>query len=193
MKFHRFVFLLLLAVALIGCGAASTPFYSGPDAMLAEVKKLQEQFPGNAKYQLIVFFYEGLSGNIIGVNVKTQPESKMIEVWNYRNTPVKSNRRGTQVNWGSMGSWEKSAERFDEDNGMDFFDLNQIPWAEIPKWIAEAMADMKKRGVSEPEFDGLTLMNSVDGLVAMIDIETMGGGSSLTYMFNMDGRLVSEP
>lgn len=193
MKNSCFGLALLFVVLLSSCGSNESPFYNSKEAMQNQVEKIEKQFTGNVLYKQVTMIYEPNVGNILSVAVKQQPESKMIENWSYVNTPISGRRRGMQLKLGSFGSWNKANEQFETENDLRYFSLKEIPWGEIPKWVSMAAADMIKKGVVEPEMELLTFINNGNGLIALISLQTQGGGSSLSYEFNMEGKLAREP
>ncbi len=193
MKSCFYGFALLFTIILSSCGSNESPFYKSKDDMQKQVDKIEKQFTSNVMYKQVTMMFEPNVGNIIAVMVKQQPESKMIENWSYVNTPISGGRRGVRLKLGSFGSWNKANEEFEKDNSFRDFSLKEIPWGEIPKWVSMAAADMIKKGVAEPEMQLLTFMNNGNGLVALISLQTQGGGSSVRYEFNMEGKLARAP
>lgn len=189
--FYGFAF--LYTILLSSCGSKESPFYKSKEDMQKQVEKIEKQFTGNVQYKQVSMVYEPNVGNILAVMVKQQPESKLIENWNYVNTPMSGRRKGISFKLGSFGSWSKANEQFENENDLRYFSLKEIPWGEIPKWVSMAAADMNKKGVAEPEMELLTFINNGNGLIALISLQTQGGGSSVRYEFNMEGKLAREP
>lgn len=193
MKNSIIILALIFNALLSSCGSSESPFYNSKEDMLKQVEKIEKQFPGNLPYKNISLVYDPTVGNILSLAVKQKPESKMVENWSYVNTPLSGGRRGMRFKFGAFGSWSKANEQFETENDLRYFTLKQIPWDEVPAWISKAAADMQKKGVAEPEMELVSFLNNGRGLVALISLQTQGGGSSLHYEFNMDGKLATEP
>lgn len=191
MKHFTVAISLFTAILLGSCGSESS-YYSDEQAMMEVWKKIEEQFPGNPQFQMISLIYEPTLGNILTVIIKPQAESRMTETWIYRNTPIKTNKRGMRINFGSFSSWEKTSEQFEEENTLSYFRIDQIPPQQIPLWIEDARARMKAKGATDPEVGSFFIMNSVDGLSAYVEMQTMGGGSKVGYTYRLDGTLIRE-
>jgi hypothetical protein len=193
--FSKFNVFIISVGILTSCSSPlESPFYRSEEVTVGQKEIIESEFGKDAEYQIITLFYNPLTGNFINVSMRRVPGQGMLENWNYSHTPVKTGRSYRRFKIGSVAMWEKTSEKFPDNRNLLFFKVSDIPWTQIPAWFASVSKDMVKRGSERPEVDMISFQkNSNEGLVAYINAETEGGGSSLRYTLNMEGKLVREP
>jgi hypothetical protein len=185
----------MLLVVLSSC---TQPFHETDEGVTSMKALLEEQFGSNGQLCDVTLFYDGSVGNSISAFVKVTDRPNMMANWVYLNTPVhvgrQLGRRSVgRFQVGSIGGWDNRNEQFIDPKRHVFFTVDEVKWELIPRLYEIAEKDMAARGVHEPVMQMILLSKSSGRVTATVIATTMGGGSSMTYEFDMEGNMVRQP
>ncbi len=190
--------LLTLVVGLVSSSGCKEPFHESAEGTQGMKELIIEQFGNGRRYGEVILFYDATVGNSVVVSVQNEERPMMMDNWVYLNTPVNVGRQPGKrsfgrVNVGSIGGWTKKYEKFIDSSTQKYLEVDEIRWNLIPKFYDIAEADMISRGVPDPQLQMVVFGKSSGKLTAIVITTTMGGGSSMTYEFDMDGNMVRPP
>lgn len=192
MKVYSIILIIAFTALLTGC-ADTTPFYANAEKIAAQRKLIEEKFGKDVKLGNLSLVYDKSSGNFITVEVRTSPQAKVVNWWTYSKIPRAARRRGIKFFEFAIGGWSEVRENLYKPGNQKFFGLDELMWDKIPGLCITVLQDLEKKGIPEPELKFVSFSNYNNELTATIEASTRGGGSSISYIFNMKGQLVNEP
>lgn len=179
--------------------SCSQPFHETEEGAESMRGLLTEKFGDNVRMCDLSLFHDRTVGNSISAMVRIDDRPNMMANWVYLHTPLQvgrqplANRGFGRFKIGAFGSWDKRNEQFIDPGHHRFFGIDEVRWDIISTLFIKVEDDMKARGVPNPVLQLIHFSKFSGQVTATVVATTMGGGSSLSYEFDMDGNMIRPP
>ena len=184
MKNTKKILLISLTIIILSCGGGNTNEPSNEEGFTSIENEIKKKFGDKAFYTELTIVYNKTIGNIISTTVTENPASLTMGQWSF-----------------SQGNWKQTSDitlEVPEDyDAKDFmYQLNdKINLSTLGKLVEKSKAQLtQEKNIQNPTLAIASIYFPKDGNLSKteynIKLEPENGGTSFTFQYNIDGKLI---